>query len=292
MQWRTKNLAFQVIDRIPWGRSVHSLLQKKVTGRFHVKLNERNLKTYQLPVEEFLKIPGARTAMEFGAGRSLLTPLLLSRAGAEAVYAFDLYRVATIEQVKAAIVQLRQLLPGDWPQVADFAELETLYGIHYCAPGDARATGLTDGSVDLIYSTATLEHIPAPDIKSILAEGRRILAPEGRMFFTIDYHDHYASSDFAIGYMNFYQFSQKEWQRYNPPSHYQNRLRHSQYCSLFTDCGLSLIEARAIFDTWSETDLQRVRLHEDFQVFSHEDLTASNGLFVLGRWPEAVPKAD
>lgn len=289
MQWRAKNLAFQVIDRIPSGRSVHSFLQKKVTGRFHVKLNERNLKTYQLPVEEFRKIPGARTAMEFGAGRSLLTPLLLSHAGAEAVYAFDLYRVATIEQVNAAIQQLRHLLPGDWPQVADFAELETLYGIHYRAPGDARSTGLPDGSVDLIYSTATMEHIPAPDIKRILAEGRRILAPQGRMFFTIDYHDHYASSDPAIGYMNFYQFSREEWQRYNPPSHYQNRLRHSEFCTLFKDCGLSPIEARPIFDTWSETDLQRVRLHPDFQQFSHEDLTASNGLFVLGKEAPAAP---
>ena len=281
MNWRLKCAAFRLFEALPFGQSAYRLAQRLVTGRYRFAVTETRLKTYSIPVEVFRAIPGAETALEFGAGRALVTPLLLSHAGARQVYAYDLQRLASIDQVNAAIAQLRAFRDGEWPQVADFTALEERYRIAYRAPGDARSTGLPDGSVDLIYSTATLEHIPPDQIGAILRECVRILSPRGRLCFTIDYHDHYASADRGIGYWNFYRFSDEEWQRYNPGSHYQNRLRHSDYRRLFVEAGLQILEGRPLFETWSERDLARTELHPRFRGYSHEDLTASNGYWVL-----------
>ena len=196
--------------------------------------------------------------------------------------------MATVEQVNAAIGQLARLVPGDWPPIGSFDELREKYGIDYRAPGDARATQLPDNTAHLVYSSATLEHIPPAELRAILRECKRILQPGGRMCFTIDYHDHYASSDKSIGYMNFYRFSEEEWRRYNPGTHYQNRLRHSDYVRLFEEEGLALLENRRIYDTWSETDLERVRIHADFERYSRDDLVTSNGFFVLADAQEAA----
>lgn len=47
--------------------------------------------------------------------------------------------------------------------------------------GDVARTGLPDGSVDLIYSRAVMEHVDDPD--AVFAEASRVLAPGGRWLF-------------------------------------------------------------------------------------------------------------
>lgn len=281
MNWRLKCLGFKIFQAIPFGGVAYRLAQRIVTGRYIPNVTQATLGTYSIPVEAFKRIEGARVALEFGAGRGLITPLLLSAAGAKEAYAYDLQRLAHIEQVNAVIAQLADLTAGDWQPIVDFAELEQRYGVIYRAPGDARATGLADGSVDLIYSTATMEHIPPDQIREILRECRRILQPEGRICFTIDYHDHYSTSDRTIGFMNFYQFSEEEWRRYNPDMHHQNRLRHSDYVKLFREEGWKIVEQRSATKQCSETHLARVKLHPSFAHYSREDLIASNGYFLL-----------
>jgi SAM-dependent methyltransferase len=282
MDWQFKNLVFQAFDTFPPFGGLYQLAHRLGSQRHVPRLTHRSLKSYMIPVERFKEMPRARTAFEFGAGRGLITPLLLKHAGAETIYAYDLQRLASVRQVNAVIGQLEAVagIPGAPIQSLD--DLAKRYSIIYRAPGDARDTGLPDGSVDLVYSTATLEHIPPDQIRQILSECRRILQPEGRMSFTIDYHDHYASSDRAIGFMNFYQFGDEEWRKYNSGRHFQNRLRHSDYISLFEEVGLRVLAQTPIFDEWSERDLERVQLHPRFERYSHQDLTASNGLFLLG----------
>ena len=283
VNWRLKNLAFRVMETTPAFDGVYRFGRRLMSRRYIPQVNERSLKSYMIPVDVFRAIPDAEVAFEFGAGRGLITPLLLSLAGAKRVIACDLQRLASIEQVNAVISQLAMLGHGSGNQIKSFDDLERRYKVYYDAPGDARKTGLPDGSVDLIYSTATLEHIPVSQIRQILAEARRILKPDGRISFTIDYHDHFARGDPSIGYLNFYQFGDKEWGRYNSDLHYQNRLRHSDFVSLFTEEGFQIFQQTPVFDEWSERDLNRVTLHPQFRHYSHVDLTASNGIFVLGK---------
>jgi hypothetical protein len=275
MDWRLKCLAFHVLRWMP--RSVYVVLQKRVTGRYFFRLSDQELKAYQYHVTNYRRLGHSGRVLEFGAGPNLLSALLLSEAGATEVVTYDIDRIATVEQVNDMIRQLRASLGGAWPEVVDLGDdLVRKYRVRYCAPGDARDTGLPPGSVDLVCSTSTLEHIPAADISAILKECRRIASANALYSFIIDYHDHYATADPSISRVNFYRYSDAVWKLFNPPNHYQNRLRHADFVSLFRRENLEAIEARAVI---REVDLGRV--HPHFHNYTPEDLMALNGLFCL-----------
>ncbi len=277
MNWRVKWLGFLVFEHVPHASLLHRFSQRYITKRY---LKPARLETYGIHTAAFLKHCSGGVALEFGAGRNLLAPLLLSHAGARRIYAVDLQRIATIEQVSDGIDRCRAALGGDWPTVASFDELEQSYRIIYRAPCDARNLDLPDDSVDFVYSTSTLEHIPSQAIKEILAECRRVVRPKGIFSFIIDYHDHYGTADAGISMFNFYRYSSAQWRKYNPVVHYQNRLRHSDYEALFHGSGLETLSADPITARWSAKAMA-VKLHKEFTNYSPADLATTNGIFVL-----------
>lgn len=281
MNWKMKSRIFSFLERIPFGAAAHKALQKYGTGRYFETLDDETFSAYNYHVEQFVRRSPAGTAMEFGSGRNLLVPLLLSNAGAKAIYCYDLTRHATLDQINNMIGQLAQRLGGEWPTVEDFSDLAAKYHIQYFAPGDARDTALPAGSVDMIYSTSTLEHIPESSIRQILKECLRIVKPEGFFGFIIDYHDHYATADPEIGMFNFYRFSERDWKKYNPDIHYQNRLRHSDYIRIFEECGLYPEVADAIKPEWAARDAKLVPINPAFSSYSTDDLKTANGFFIL-----------
>jgi hypothetical protein len=275
MDWRLKCAAHHLLRFTP--RPVERALRRRLTGRHFFDLNDREFAAYSYHVENFRRLPGTGRVLEFGAGNNLLSALLLSAAGAEKIVAYDLIRIATVEQVNHVIRQLRVRAGGDWPEIMDLDEdLMSRYRIDYRAPADARRTGIPAGSVDFFCSTSTLEHISAPDIARILSECRRVASPGALYSFIIDYHDHYATTDSRITRVNFYRYSAAFWRIYNPPSHYQNRLRHSDYERLFLDQGLNFLENRPIVPS-----ITVARLHKEFGHYSQTDLMALNGYFTL-----------
>jgi len=270
VDWRLKCLAFHLVG---WSPSVHSLLQRTVTGRYFRKVTPALLTAYGYHLERF---QGGR-ALEFGAGPDLICPLLLSHAGADEVLAYDLNRLATPERVNAVVAQLRDHVGGPWPFVKNLDEdLIRQYRIRYLAPADARQTGLPRGSIDFVCSTSVLEHIPPVDIAAILAEMKRVAKPMTIHSAIVDYHDHYATADPGISQFHFYRYSAGAWRWFNPGSHFQNRLRHSDYLKLFAD--YEIVEARAVV---LNTSLDGVVVAPDFRHYSQQDLLALNGFFAL-----------
>ena len=274
MYWKLKCAAFHVLEHVPFRRTLLAMAQQRISGRYFQALTPEVLSASEFHLANFR----GGVALEFGAGRNLLASLLLSNAGAERIHAYDLDRLATLEQVNAVIEQLRELKPGRWAPVQSFDDLLRIYRIDYRAPGDARHTGLPAGSVDFIYSTSTLEHIPPREIRAILAECVRVASPEAQMSFTIDYHDHYASADKSITRTNFYRYSDAMWRWFNPSMHYQSRLRHSDYARLFDELGLHTVRADARL---AQIDIDRQQISEQFRNYDDRDLAAMNGYFVL-----------
>jgi hypothetical protein len=274
MNWRLKCLAHHLLPYAP--RAAHRAIQRYVSGKYFVHLRDDNLAAYQFHVANLGKIGRAARVLEFGAGSHLLSALLLSAAGAKEVLAFDLVRIATVDQINHVIRQLRDLVPGDWREIADLeTDLVHQYRIHYLAPADARNTGLPGGSVDFFCSTSTLEHIPEADIVRILIECKRLASPDARLSHIIDYHDHYVSADATIDRTNFYRYSDAAWKWFNPANHYQNRLRHSEYERIFAAEGFEIVESRAVVKPIAIS-----RLHPRFQGYSDRDLMALNGYFL------------
>lgn len=281
MNWRLKCVAFHLLDKLPFGQVAHGAFQRLVTKRYFQRITAAELATPELHLKHFRTLPAGAVALEFGCGRNLLTSLMLSHAGAGRVYAFDLVRLATIEQINGVIGQLRALLPGDWPPVASFEELNARYRIDYRAPADARATGLPDRSVDFICSTAVMEHVPEVELRAIMTECARICTANGKVSFLIDYHDHYGSADRNITMWNFYRYSDREWRKFNPDNHYQNRLRHSDYGRIFRDLGFGVQWAEGVIPDWGEAQLARVSPSPAFAHYSHDDLVTVSGKYVL-----------
>jgi Methyltransferase domain len=260
MDWRGKALAFRVLDAAPRGDRLYYQLQKRVT-----KTVPRQLSPTAATARRFLEhidaarrlSPGdlgQRTLFEFGAGWDLYGNLVAWCCGVGTQLVYDMRRWVRPDQVNVVIRHLMQDPPAGAVRIPDAtlpeddgfdAALREQYGIDYRAPADAGETGLPDACVDLIFTTSVLEHVPEAALRRLMVECRRLARPGAVISHVIDYSDHYAHADPAIGPYNFLRFNETAWQAFNPGIHFQNRLRHADYLRLFDELGFRLLEERA-----------------------------------------------
>lgn len=234
--------------------------------------------------------PARSTFFEFGAGWDLAVPLTMAALGAGRQVVIDLHpllRLDLVSDVARRIAEDHEALglPMPSPDILHDGEAAlATRRIDYRAPCDARQTGLEPGSFDVVSSTSTLEHIPTEEIGAILQESRRILRPGGMLSFEIDYSDHYSHGDRSIGPYNFLQFSETEWGRLSPSLHHQNRLRHSDYQTMFDAAGFELVDVDSGRpDQQRRADLDDLRLAPHFDTYDKDDLSILEGWFLLRR---------
>lgn len=284
MDWKTKARIQRAFSAVPGGHRINYLMQRHVTRTLPRPVGEleeivATARRHLAAVEAHISRPlGELRFVEFGAGYDLAEPLAAAALGVAHRHLFDIRPVARPAMVRATAERLRGLgldlptPPTSGPVTGYLASL----GITYTAPGDARATGLADASVDVATSTSVLEHIPAPDIAAILTELRRILRPGGICSFAIDYHDHFAGSDPAIDGLNFLRFDDAEWDRWNCDLQYQNRLRHDDHIELIQAAGFELTVVDAVIDPGFPTDPKVAA-----RFAGRTDLAIGDGWFVL-----------
>jgi SAM-dependent methyltransferase len=298
MTWKVKAAIQRVLSAIPGGTDVNYLLQRYVAktlpesevlfeGKATVAL--RHMKVLGEQTGEL----GTKLFYEFGAGRDLCGPLVFYSMGVSRQRVVDLDFILRPFLVNDAIRRLRAsaarygLLRVPERFIREdkrgcLEDLRQFYGIEFTAPADARNTGFPAGSVDIVTSTNTLEHIPPADIAAILKETRRILSPAGVMSFQVDYKDHWSYFDSGITIYNFLRYPGAEWVRYNPSLNYQNRLRHADYLALYRQAGLDCVEVNRV---QKPGDLELLAslpsLAPEFQSYSPEDLSVRTGFVLL-----------
>lgn len=275
MNWQSKAALMHVFSVAPWGNRLHYLAQTRVT-RSLPSSDEKFAEGFDRATKHLDAVvrfregdlDGARF-YEFGAGWDLAIPLSFYVLGVRTQVLVDIRRLVRTALVNETLRKLQQIagensafaVPGIFLDQSDYDRsvglLQNAYGIEYLAPCDARMTRLKSGSMDAITSTNTLEHIPTEDIRLILKECRRLLKSDGLMSFIVDYQDHYSYCDSRITAYNFLKYSDSAWRFYNPPLHYQNRLRHKDYLTLFREAGFQIIEETVIPP--SKDDLAHLR---------------------------------
>jgi len=293
--WRLKALAFRVLEHMPMQRTAYSLLQRYVTRSYPRALSptressasqQHHLRAFR---ERFGPIDDARL-FEFGAGWDLYGNLVFWTLGINHQTVMDLSRWVRPRFVNGAIRHLQRDPPDGavrtpaalLPEGADFdRSLEQDYGIRYVAPADARDTRLPEGSIDLVATTSTLEHIPLPDLRRILRETRRLCHSRSVVSHVVDYSDHFAHGDSQINVYNFLRFRSQEWVRFNSSFHHQNRLRHRDYRPVFEGAGFAVVEELAEHDPDALEQLASVPLAEDFRHYRTEEILPRVGRFVL-----------
>jgi hypothetical protein len=150
----------------------------------------------------------------------------------------DITRLAKLPLIEHAATHFAGRLSIPAPKLQDWQQLRA-FGIEYLAPFDLRTGAVGSGSIDCFYTVDTLEHIPAQDLSQVLRQARLMLKSNGCSIHLIDYSDHYAR-DHELSRLNFLRFSDTEWERFNSPLQYVNRLRHSEYLAMFKSAGFSV----------------------------------------------------
>jgi hypothetical protein len=295
MNWRTKSLMHWILSYAPYGDEIHYFIQKNITktlprpeyrlqnGLMHARNHVKSFQQYAQGDIDSASI------FDIGAGADLFVQLLLYSFGVNSQTTVDLYRLLKTELVNNSIEKIGQMRPDPFRRLPEqfvgnaiVKELKAFYGIDYRAPFDARRTGLPDNSVDFIISSETVQFVPKQDLVQILIECHRILTRNGLVSLSINCDDVYSYADTSISSYNFLQCSEFAWRFYSPPKLFQNRLRHSDYVSLFKSTGFEVLEDKTLEVTEDQLKmLKALQLDDKFQEYSFEELAVRRAHLVL-----------
>lgn len=308
MNWRVKGAIQRVLASAPAGERLHYLLQKGFGGlrkfdrEVEIKVDDwklmvGHLRTAGFPVED-------TRFFEMGSGWYPTFPFCLYLGGARSVDTCDLNRHLKPELARAMAARLRDFLPliaesSQQPPddvhsrhaslvsaLARGATLEEATGgcVRYRAPADASDTKLPAASLDVVFSNSVLEHVPGPVILACLKESRRILRPGGVVFHSVNCGDHYAYADAKIHQLNYLQFSDTEWKRWNNDFLYQNRLRAIDFTTMAKEAGFAIeLDTSRPHPTRLE-QLETIKVHPSFGKYSRDQL-AITSIDFIGRNP-------
>jgi SAM-dependent methyltransferase len=163
------------------------------------------------------------------------------------------------------------------PTVEDILE-----HIDYRSPAASDRLPFLEGSFDLVYSVAAMEHVPGPS--ETVAEITRVLRPGGLSVHEIDLKDHGAADP-----LEFLTWSNTEYQNMAKPYGngrslrgildgswrdrvYCNRLRLSDWLDLFYSAGFEILETEPIL-ALNREHIRKARFAEPFRSKNEEDLS-------------------
>jgi len=296
MKFKYKCLLQHIFSNLPKGEILNYLIQKYLTKGLPGS-NDHFLERVELAYNHYLKFEkyhsvdeNSHKYYEFGAGWDLISPISMALLGFE-VSCIDIRKLIFNQLIADTVTKFRDN-KGQLPFNLDHQELKNehqplkylkdKFNFTYSAPLDATDTKFNSNYFDFATSTVTLEHIPEQDLFSILKETHRILKQGGILSLTIDYRDHWAYSDKSISIYNFLTYSEREWEKYNPSLHYQNRLRHGDYLNIISKTDFKIMEVLPEFPTELEIKiLENLNINDKFRDYSINDLGIRASQMVL-----------
>lgn len=298
MNWQYKAILQFIFSQIPFGENMNYFCQRFITKSLPINdqlfiKNVQLAKKHLVLIEKYIKRELEKTTFfEFGAGWDLVIPLSYYLLGVKHQILIDIRHLLRQKLVNYSINKFRYIakelelnkLPNHVlnRNFNFLTSLKKYYGIDYRAPCDARSTGFSDSSIDVITSTNTLEHISKKDIQSILIECHRILKDDGLMSIIIDYQDHYAYFDNTITVYNFLKYSDKTWRFLSPTLHYQNRMRHRDYIDIFRAVNFRIISCHCRYGTKVDHDtIKYLSINKRFNNYSFEELSVRSAHILL-----------
>lgn len=252
--------------------------------------------------------------LEIGSGWYPTLPLCFSLGGARSVVTVDLVRhlnpeltLRTVRSLEAHVqrialaahrpVESVQAVHKKMLAARTLESLLAVSGIAYRAPADAGAlTDLEAGTFDVVYSNSVLEHVTVPALGAIFRETHRLLRDDGYVLHGVACNDHYAHFDRRISFVNYLQYSDVSWSRYNNDLHYQNRLRARDFLEEAHRCGFVVTHARKATRPGSKEAVQRLRIDSRFSGYTPDELAVTSVDFVARKGGRAavtgIPPAE
>lgn len=223
---------------------------------------------------------GDFVALEIGPGDSLFSGMITRALGAVQTYLVDAGRFATTDledyRVMERYLSERGLRVPDSSSAGSTEALLEAYGIHYLTEGVRSLEAIPDGSVDFVWSHATLEHIRHAQFPELARQMRRVLRPDGVGSHRVDLRDHLG------GALNNLRFSRRLWEAdwMARSGFYTNRIGYAEMLEIFRAADFS-VEVTTV-ERWPTLPTPRSRMAREFRARPDEDLRVS-GFHVLTR---------
>jgi len=301
-KWILKAIVQKGISFLPYSHNINFLFQKYVTrGVFlsdeyfedrliHCAQHYKNFRKYN-STQNF-------SHLEIGTGWYPVVPAGMFLYGAGSITTVDLTRLSnpyfTLDTLRKFHEyhnkgKLEKFLPGISQErlkivlseaenpSKDFFDLLEKHNIVYMVM-DARKLYLPDGSIDLITSNNTFEHIYPNILHGILEKLKLLCKKGGVMSHAIDLSDHFAHMDDTITIYNFLKFSDSAWKWIDNSVQPMNRMRIYDYEVLYKKIGIPVserIDREPLMD-----DYRKVKVHEKFLPYSAEENAVSHSSIV------------
>lgn len=289
--WKLKVLIQAVLAHLPGGERINHVLQRANAGR-RTSLTTRadDLAKAVAAVKSCHPIKNA-VIVEVGTGWDALPTLVLSAEGAKRVHTYDHVRHLRHDLAVRAAMEAAQRRPSDWGalwplvKTADLKSLLHRARVSYTAPGDATRTGLPDGSVDIYFSYAVLEHVPEAAARAIMDEARRVLKPDGVFYALIGLHDHYNGFDRRVSKVNFLKYPDWIWgPLVQNRISYHNRLREKDFLDMLRFAHAEVVEVNSTVDPEDVRRVRDMRIDGRFRGYTPEQLAVTQ-TEIIARFP-------
>jgi hypothetical protein len=307
-KWILKAIVQKIISWLPGAHSINFLFQKYVTkgvqlsdDYFYDRLTHAraHLQFFQQYAHASLE-----SSLELGTGWYPVVPVSLFLNGASVIYTLDISPLCNHERLMTTLNKFKEAYENGRLQeyytpredrmavvlelvaqgaTMSFEALLERMGLQYLVK-DARATALPEGTITLVHSNNTFEHVHAPILKGILAEFQRVVHPEGIQSHFIDLSDHFAHFDHSITIYNYLRFSRRAWQWIDNEVQPQNRLRWKDYLRMYQELGLPVLTSQV--RPGDEKALATVPVHAEYTGYSAAELAISHGYLVSGKSSE------
>lgn len=279
LPWWAKIGAKMVLSRL-----VPSYRMRKALGLFlHGDLNQnvaqhRAFVANVLAQHEAYAGCKARAVLELGPGNTLGAALFAAAHGATRIWLCDVGDFAESDMAfyrrLAAMVEVEQ--PGFSNRV-DFSDRSAMLAslnATYLTGGTPGLREIPRGSLDVILSTAVLEHVRRSEFATLSAEMMRVLRPGGTSYHEVDLMDHLG------GAQNNLRFADATWE--SPlmanSGFYTNRLRCSEILQIMREAGFEVALARVA--RWPASPTPRRALAARFGGLPDDEMLIAN----FGMW--------
>lgn len=304
MRWQFALLKNACIGILPLKiqQILRTLKRKIIPNRVRIDtlLVSQGLKQIQMLRSANLD-PAGKDCLEIGTGWAPVIPILLSLAGSRSVTLVDTQKLMgessflqTCEELKkhATLISRRLGISRDilanhlnLLSELNFNQALDHLNCRYLAPHNLIGNPLMNNNFDLIVSRAVFEHISPKQLIKLTDIFFDLLKKGGGMCHIIDNSDHWEHNDKQINRIHFLKYSKKIFTVLSAmnPLDYQNRLRHSQYISLFKRSGFTIVIDESVPDENTMKCLdENFKIHKDFKVFSKEDIAVLTS-FILAK---------
>ena len=308
MRWYLKAAAQRVLCALPNTHALNEWFQTHVTGSLDLddEFVGSKLTEARGHLERYAEHAGGTpaTVVEVGTGWYPVVPLALWLAGADRVVTYDVAPLLTAARARATLAAvaerlarepglLAQALPDRLAQLRAAGQAPGTTAAEVLAPfgitphvGDAAASRLPAGSVDLVMSTVVLEYVPYDALVALLRASGRLAGADGVHSHEIDLSDQFHYGDAAITPFNFLRFSDAAWRLVTNDIIPQTRLRYPDYVRAFEAAGLRVADATLV--RGARADLDRTPLAERFQAYAPDDLRVTRAWLTATAAPLAA----